>query len=326
MPLYKFLFILVTTSSLFSFEESFIYNNDVKIVYRDYGPSNADPILLVQGLGGQLINWPDHIIDFLIENNFRPIVFDNRDSGLSSRLNSDLFSENNKTRTINRTYLRYYLRLPINAPYTLDDMANDVVAILDHLDIKETNLLGISMGGMIAQILAANHPERIKTLTLIASSVSVPSPLNGPKRNVRKLLMSRSANPNASNEERIERTKNIFKLIGIDESDLESEEFYNKSIESINRAGPDDSGFSRQLIAILASDNRLKKVKSIKSKTLIIHGKDDPLIQVKNAYKSHKYIKNSNLIVLPKMRHLIEEPIFDLFKDDLLNHLSEDNA
>jgi pimeloyl-ACP methyl ester carboxylesterase len=205
-------------------------------------------------------------------------------------------------------------------------MANDVVAILDHLDIKETNLLGISMGGMIAQILAANHPERIKTLTLIASSVSVPSPLNGPKRNVRKLLMSRSANPNASNEERIERTKNIFKLIGIDESDLESEEFYNKSIESINRAGPDDSGFSRQLIAILASDNRLKKVKSIKSKTLIIHGKDDPLIQVKNAYKSHKYIKNSNLIVLPKMRHLIEEPIFDLFKDDLLNHLSEDNA
>jgi pimeloyl-ACP methyl ester carboxylesterase len=326
MPLYKFLFILVTTSSLFSFEESFIYNNDVKIVYRDYGPSNADPILLVQGLGGQLINWPDHIIDFLIENNFRPIVFDNRDSGLSSRLNSDLFSENNKTRTINRTYLRYYLRLPINAPYTLDDMANDAVAILDHLDIKETNLLGISMGGMIAQILAANHPERIKTLTLIASSVSLPSPLNGPKRNVRKLLMSRSANPNASNEERIERTKNIFKLIGIDESDLESEEFYNKSIESINRAGPDDSGFSRQLIAILASDNRLKKVKSIKSKTLIIHGKDDPLIQVKNAYKSHKYIKNSNLIVLPKMRHLIEEPIFDLFKDDLLNHLSEDNA
>lgn len=326
MPLYKFLFILVTTSSLFSFEESFIYNNDVKIVYRDYGPSNADPILLVQGLGGQLINWPDHIIDFLIENNFRPIVFDNRDSGLSSRLNSDLFSENNKTRTINRTYLRYHLRLPINAPYTLDDMANDAVAILDHLDIKETNLLGISMGGMIAQILAANHPERIKTLTLIASSVSVPSPLNGPKRNVRKLLMSRSANPNASNEERIERTKNIFKLIGIDESDLESEEFYNKSIESINRAGPDDSGFSRQLIAILASDNRLKKVKSIKSKTLIIHGKDDPLIQVKNAYKSHKYIKNSNLIVLPKMRHLIEEPIFDLFKDDLLNHLSEDNA
>jgi pimeloyl-ACP methyl ester carboxylesterase len=326
MPLYKFLFILVTTSSLFSFEESFIYNNDVKIVYRDYGPSNADPILLVQGLGGQLINWPDHIIDFLIENNFRPIVFDNRDSGLSSRLNSDLFSENNKTRTINRTYLRYYLRLPINAPYTLDDMANDAVAILDHLDIKETNLLGISMGGMIAQILAANHPERIKTLTLIASSVSVPSPLNGPKRNVRKLLMSRSANPNASNEERIERTKNIFKLIGIDESDLESEEFYNKSIESINRAGPDDSGFSRQLIAILASDNRLKKVKSIKSKTLIIHGKDDPLIQVKNTYKSHKYIKNSNLIVLPKMRHLIEEPIFDLFKDDLLNHLSEDNA
>ena len=326
MPLYKSLLILFTTTSLFSFEESFVYNDNVKIVYRDYGPSSADPILLVQGLGGQLINWPDHIINFLIENNYRPIVFDNRDSGLSSRLNSNLFSEDNKAKTINRTYLRYYLRLPINGPYTLDDMANDAVAILDHLDIKKSHLLGISMGGMIAQILAANHPERIKTFTLIASSVSVPSPLNGPKQDVRKLLMSRSANPNATNEERIERTKSIFKLIGIDGSNLESEEFYNKSIESINRAGHDDSGFSRQLMAILGSKNRIQKVKSIESKTLIIHGKEDPLIQVKNAYKAHRYIKNSNLIVLPKMRHLIEEPVFDLFKDDLLSHLNEDNA
>ena len=115
-------------------------------------------------------------------------------------------------------------------------------------------------------------------------------------------------------------------MIGIDGTNLESEEFYNKSIESINRAGPDDSGFSRQLMAILASKNRIQKVKSIESKTLIIHGKEDPLIQVKNAYKAHRYIKNSKLIVLPKMRHLIEEPIFDLFKDDLLSHLSEGNA
>ena len=79
-------------------------------------------------------------------------------------------------------------------------------------------------------------------------------------------------------------------------------------------------------MAILSSENRIQKVKSIESKTLIIHGKEDPLIQVKNAYKAHKYINNSNLIVLPKMRHLIEEPVFELFKDDLLTHLSEDNA
>lgn len=306
-----------------SFEEGNVYNADIKIVYRDYGPKNAEPILLVQGLGGQLINWPDHIIDFLIENNYRPIVFDNRDTGLSSRVNNDLFSDQRRTKTIITTYLRYFLRLPINAPYSLDDMAEDSISILNELSIDKAHLLGISMGGMIAQIIAANHPDRIKTFTLIASSVLTPGPLNGPRRDVRKLLMQRTNNPNASIGERISRTKKIFKLIGLENNDLETREFYEKSLESINRSGPDDSGFSRQLMAILSSKNRIKKVKSIKAKTLIIHGKEDPLIKVKNAYKTNKLIKNSNLLIFPQMRHLIEEPVFNLFKDDLLIHLQE---
>ncbi|MDC0961995.1 alpha/beta hydrolase [Gammaproteobacteria bacterium] len=323
MHIYKFLFLLMFTSPfLHSFEEGFISNNGVDIAYRVYGSENNKPILLVQGLGGQLINWPEHLIDFLIENNFRPIVFDNRDTGLSSRFTDDRFTEGNRSKTINSTYLKYYLRLPINPPYTLDDMATDAIKILDKLNIDKAHLLGISMGGMIAQIIAANHSERINTFTLIASSISAPSPLNGPTRDVRRLLMKRSANPYSTNEERIERSKKIFKLIGLEGYDLDTEEFYNKSIESIERAGPDDTGFSRQIMAILGSKNRIKKVKSIKAKTLIIHGKEDPLIKVKNAYKTKKYIKNSNLLILPKMRHLIEPPVFDLFKQDLLTHLN----
>ena len=306
-----------------SFEEGSVFNEDVKIIYRDYGPKDAEPILLVQGLGGQLINWPDHLIDFLISNNFRPIVFDNRDTGLSSRLTDDRFAEGNRSKTINSTYLKYYFRLPINPPYTLDDMASDAILILDKLDIDKTHLLGMSMGGMIAQIIAANHPERINSFTLIASSISAPSPLNGPTRDVRRLLMKRSANPYSTNDERIERSKKIFSLIGLEGYNLDTEEFYNKSIESIERAGPDDTGFSRQIMAILGSKNRIKKVKSIKANTLIIHGKEDPLIKVKNAYKTNKLIKNSSLIILPNMRHLIEPPVFDLFKDDLLVHLNK---
>ena len=313
---------MFTSPFLNSFEEGFISNNGVDIAYRVYGSENNKPILLVQGLGGQLINWPEHLIDFLIENNFRPIVFDNRDTGLSSRFTDDRFTEGNRSKTINSTYLKYYLRLPINPPYTLDDMATDAIKILDKLNIDKAHLLGISMGGMIAQIIAANHSERINTFTLIASSISAPSPLNGPTRDVRRLLMKRSANPYSTNEERIERSKKIFKLIGLEGYDLDTEEFYNKSIESIERAGPDDTGFSRQIMAILGSKNRIKKVKSIKAKTLIIHGKEDPLIKVKNAYKTKKYIKNSNLLILPKMRHLIEPPVFDLFKQDLLTHLN----
>lgn len=313
---------MFTSPFLHSFEEGFISNNGVDIAYRVYGSENNKPILLVQGLGGQLINWPEHLIDFLIENNFRPIVFDNRDTGLSSRFTDDRFTEGNRSKTINSTYLKYYLRLPINPPYTLDDMATDAIKILDKLNIDKAHLLGISMGGMIAQIIAANHSERINTFTLIASSISAPSPLNGPTRDVRRLLMKRSANPYSTNEERIERSKKIFKLIGLEGYDLDTREFYNKSIESIERAGPDDTGFSRQIMAILGSKNRIKKVKSIKAKTLIIHGKEDPLIKVKNAYKTNKYIKNSNLLILPKMRHLIEPPVFDLFKQDLLTHLN----
>ena len=309
--------------AIHSFEEGAVFNEDVKIIYRDYGPKDAEPILLVQGLGGQLINWPDHLIDFLISNNFRPIVFDNRDTGLSSRLTDDRFAEGNRSKTINSTYLKYYFRLPINPPYTLDDMASDAILILDKLDIDKTHLLGMSMGGMIAQIIAANHPERINSFTLIASSISAPSPLNGPTRDVRRLLMKRSANPYSTNDERIERSKKIFSLIGLEGYDLDTEEFYNKSIESIERAGPDDTGFSRQIMAILGSKNRIKKVKSIKANTLIIHGKEDPLIKVKNAYKTNKLIKNSSLIILPNMRHLIEPPVFDLFKDDLLAHLNK---
>ncbi|MDC0405940.1 alpha/beta hydrolase [Gammaproteobacteria bacterium] len=324
MHIYKILFFIMSLSpAIHSFEEGSVFNEDVKIIYRDYGPKDAEPILLVQGLGGQLINWPDHLIDFLISNNFRPIVFDNRDTGLSSRLTDDRFAEGNRSKTINSTYLKYYFRLPINPPYTLDDMASDAILILDKLDIDKTHLLGMSMGGMIAQIIAANHSERINSFTLIASSISAPSPLNGPTRDVRRLLMKRSANPYSTNDERIERSKKIFSLIGLEGYDLDTEEFYNKSIESIERAGPDDTGFSRQIMAILGSKNRIKKVKSIKANTLIIHGKEDPLIKVKNAYKTNKLIKNSSLIILPNMRHLIEPPVFDLFKDDLLAHLNK---
>lgn len=319
------LFLLLMTLSLniYTFEEGFVYNDDIKIVYRDYGPKGGEPILLVQGLGGQLINWPDHLLEFLISNNFRPIVFDNRDTGLSSRFNTELFEEKNRSKTINSTYIKYFLRLPINPPYDLDDMANDSIIILDKLNIDKAHLLGMSMGGMIAQIIAANHPDRIKTFTLIASSTSAPSPFNGPSRDVRKLLMKRSNNPNSSVEERIERSKKIFALIGLEGYDLETQEFYDKSVESIKRAGPDDTGFSRQIMAILGSKNRIKKVKSISAKTLIIHGKKDPLIKVKNAYKAKMLINNSDLIVIDEMRHLIEPPVFDLFKNDLLIHLKQ---
>ncbi len=323
MHSYKFLILIImfTNSNLFSYEEGKALNQDIEIYYRDYGPIDAEPILLVQGLGGQLVNWPQHLIEFLIENNFRPIVFDNRDTGLSTRINSDSFSDEKRSNTIVRSYIRYYLRLPIESEYTIDDMANDAIAVLDELDISQAHILGISMGGMIAQIVASTHSDRTKTFTLIASTASTPSPLNGPTRKVRKLLMDRTKNPNSTIDQRVNRTRKIFSEIGYQGIDLNTDEFYQDILSSIKRGGNDDTGFGRQLTAILGSENRLDKVKSIKAPTLIIHGKEDPLIKVKNAYKTNKLIKDSKLIVISDMRHLIEPPVFDQFKQDLLKHL-----
>ena len=323
MHSYKFLILIImfTNSNLFSYEEGKALNKDVEIYYRDYGPIDAEPILLVQGLGGQLVNWPQHLIEFLIENNFRPIVFDNRDTGLSTRIDSDSFSDEKRSNTIVRSYIRYYLRLPIESEYTIDDMANDAIAVLDELNISRAHVLGISMGGMIAQIVASTHSDRTKTFTLIASTASTPSPLNGPTRKVRKLLMDRTKNPNSTIDQRVNRTRKIFSEIGYQGIDLNTDEFYQDISSSIKRGGDDDTGFGRQLTAILGSENRLDKVKSIKAPTLIIHGKEDPLIKVKNAYKTNKLIKDSKLIVISDMRHLIEPPVFDQFKQDLLKHL-----
>ena len=326
MHFYKTIFVLLimfTNSKLFSYEEGIALNGNLEIYYRDYGPKDAEPILLVQGIGGQLINWPEHLIDFLLENNFRPIVYDNRDTGLSSRIPSDSFSDAKRDNTIVRNYIRYYLRLPIKSDYTLDDMAVDGISVLNKLDISKAHILGISMGGMIAQIIVSSNPERTKTFTLISSTASTPSPFNGPSRKVRKLLMNRTKNPNSTVDERVARSRKIFTEIGYQGIDLNTEEFYNNVSISIERGGKDDTGFGRQLNAILASQNRLDKVKSISAPTLIIHGLEDPLIKVKNAYKANKLIKGSKLIIIDDMRHLIEPPVFNQFKDDLLEHLEK---
>ena len=313
---------MFTNSNLFSYEEGVARNNDLEIYYRDYGPTEGDPILLVQGIGGQLINWPQHLIEFLIDNNFRTIVFDNRDTGLSSRVESNLFDKENINKTIIRNYIRYYLRLPIKSEYTIDDMATDAISVLDELQIEKSHVLGISMGGMISQIIVSSYPDRAKTFTLIASTASTPSPFNGPTREVRKLFLERTKNIDASIDDRVNRTKKLFKIIGYEGIDLDTDDFYENVKISVERGGVDDTGFGRQLTAILGSSNRLNKVKSIEAKTFIVHGYEDPLINVKNAYKAHSLISNSQLKIIPDMRHLIEPPVFDQFKEDLLIHLN----
>ena len=298
------------------YTEGFIENEGVKIFYREYGSMESQPILLVHGLGAQLVHWPPHLISFLIGHNYRVITFDNRDSGLSSRFKDKP--------SFGLGYLRYFLKLPIKTEYSLNDMAKDGINLLDHLQIKQAHILGTSMGGMITQILCSKYPERVKSFTLIASTASVPGPLNGASKDVRNMMIERSKLENPTMEEVYQREIKWVGLIGMKDRVVDTPEFREITISNYKRVEDikDGFGYARQLLAILSSKNRIRKVRSIKADTLIIHGKADPVIDVKNSRLMQKLIRNSKLIVIPNMRHLIEEEILDQFKDRLINHLT----
>lgn len=300
-----------------NYREGIAKKDGVEIMYREYGAEDSKPILMVHGLGAQLVHWPSHLIDFLVKNNFRPITFDNRDSGLSSRFKDKP--------SLLIGYIRYFLRLPIKAEYNLNDMAKDGINILNHLGIDKAHILGTSMGGMISQIICAKYPEKVNSFTLIASTASVPGPLNGATKEVRTMMIERSQLENPSMEEVYQRELKWVGLIGMENRKVDTPEFREDTINNYQRIEDikDGFGYARQLFAILSSKNRLRKVKSIKAKTLIIHGKNDPVVNVKNSYVMNNLIPNSELIVIPNMRHLIEEEILDQFKVKLLEHLSK---
>ena len=300
-----------------NFREGKVKRNGVEIMYRDYGLKESKPILMVHGLGAQLVHWAPHLIEFLVQNNYRPITFDNRDSGLSSRFKDKP--------SLALGYLRYFLRLPIKTEYNLNDMAKDGINILDHLEIDKAHILGTSMGGMISQIICAKYPERVCSFTLIASTASVPGPLNGPSKEVRDMMLERSQIENPSMEEVYQRELKWVGLIGMENREVDTPDFREETINNYIRVEKikDGFGYARQLFAILSSKNRLRKIRSIKSRTLIIHGKKDPVINVKNSYLMKRLIPNSELIIINNMRHLIEEEILDQFKERLLQHLSE---
>ncbi|MDA9633861.1 alpha/beta hydrolase [Pseudomonadota bacterium] len=308
--LFLFLIFCIHASS---FEEGFAKNQSINIAFRDYGPINATPILLVTGLGAQLTLWPEFLIKDLQENNFRPIVFDNRDVGLSTRFSSQ------PSQTLN--YIKYFLFIPINSEYSIEDMASDGIAVLDHLNIDSAHILGMSMGGMISQVLVAQHPQRTKSFTMISSTASTPNPFNGPKFKVTQQLLKRSAAKNDI-EGRIDQSIKLFELIGTPGKSYDTPQFRNNMRAYIERGG-DDGGFLRQMAAIIGSQNRKEILKSINTPTLIIHGDIDPLIKVNNAYSAKKLIQSSELEIVEGMGHMLDEESYEKFKFRFIDFLNK---
>ena len=319
MKLQKILviYLILFSSTIFSQNEDFVDNNGVKIFYVDYGPIENEPILLVQGLGGQLTFWPDELITVLQNNGYRPIVYDNRDVGLSED-----FKDYGKPNFI-WNYIKFYLGLPLKSAYSLADMGSDGIAILNHLNIEKTHILAQSMGGMISQRMVADNKNRFKSYVLIASMARTPDLQTAPRGELRRLIEDRSFG-NQTLDGEVERSIKIFKILASPSSEIDEEKFEKEIIKNFNRSSNTD-GFSRQLIAILADKDRYDEVQTITTPTLVIHGKLDPLIPYEEGKKTADLMPNSEFLGVDFMSHLIDKPVLDYIETPMVKFLDKNS-
>ena len=308
------LFLLVILSMNSSaYDDGYAYNEDTKIFYVDYGPADASPILLVQGLGGQLTFWPPELVKMLQNNGFRPIVYDNRDVGLSQS-----FEQYGRPNFL-WNYFKWYTGLPMQSVYSLSDMAGDGIAILDKLQIEKSHILGISMGGMISQRMVYNHQNRFISYIQVASMAKVPDHTTLPRNELRKIIEDRSYK-DQSIEERVDKSIRLFEILSSEGASIDREKFSEEVVKNIERS-PNETGFSRHLQAILADKDRYELIREIEVPTLVIHGKIDPLIPFDEGKKSAEMIPNSTFLAVEKMSHLLDPPIIDIIEEPLVGYM-----
>jgi pimeloyl-ACP methyl ester carboxylesterase len=244
--------------------------NGLSIEVDDAGPRNAPALLLVMGLGMQLTAWPQELVALLVARGFRVIRFDNRDIGLSDGF------DHAGVPNVALGALRHSLGLPLQSPYSLRDMADDALGVLDALGIVRAHVCGASLGGMIAQHLAAAHPERVESLTLMMTT-SGSRRLPGPTLRARVALLSRPRG--ASLEARIDHSVRVFTTIGSPAFRPDPAWFRQRVAASFERAWR-PNGSPRQLLAIAADGDRTPLLGRIAAPTQVIHGMHDPLIPV----------------------------------------------
>ncbi|HEX5841481.1 MAG TPA: alpha/beta hydrolase [Pseudomonas sp.] len=276
---------------------------EVRLAYQSFGRASDPALLLVMGLGGQLIHWPDEVVQRLCLQGFRVIRFDNRDVGLSAW--------RRPAPSINLGYevLRYRLGLSANAPYSLRDMAVDALGLLDALGVGEFHVLGASMGGMIAQHLADLAPERVQSLTLIMTSSGALG-LPAPSGELLALLAKRDA---PSRELALEQQADLLAALGSPAVTDDRQLLLQQAQVAYDRAF-NPEGVQRQLLAILAEPSRVELLGRLRVPTLVVHGTADPLLPVMHGVHVAAHIKNSELKLIPGLAHRFQEA----FKEPLL--------
>ena len=275
----------------------------VSLAYQSIGRDRDPALLLVMGLGGQLIHWPDEVVLALCQQGFRVIRYDNRDVGLS-RWNQSPAQAN-----LTVEALRYRLGLPVAAPYSLSDMAADGLALMDALHAQRFHVLGVSMGGMIAQHLAAMAPERVESLTLIMSSSGAQG-LPAPAPALVRQLARRGA-PNR--QVALEQQADLLAALGSPQVQDDRQALLQQAATAYDRAF-NPEGVQRQVMAILAEPSRVELLDNLRVPALVVHGTADPLLPVMHGVHLAAHIQGSQLRLIPGLAHRFQEP----FKAPLL--------
>jgi pimeloyl-ACP methyl ester carboxylesterase len=278
---------------------------EVELEYEASG--QGPPVLLIMGIGAQLVLWPDGFVDALAARGYTVIRFDNRDVGLSTKL------DHLGVPPVLRQFGRLFAGLPVDdAPYDLSDMARDTAGLIEALGFEDAHVVGASMGGMIAQHLALEHPRRVRTLTSIMSTPGGRRNAIGRPKAFAQLFQKAARN----RVEAIENQVRFFRTVGGTGFPLDEAEIRERAGRSWDRSYH-PQGFARQMAAILASGDRRRKLRGLQKSTLVIHGSEDPLIPPRAGRATARAIPNAELRIIEGMGHHMPAGTWSRMVDDI---------
>ena len=284
-------------------------SGDLDIYYEDMGNPNDPAVLLIMGLGSQLLLWRDGFCEKLVAEGLRVIRYDNRDVGLSSKT-----ERGHSGGSLIPTMLKFWVGLPGKADYTLEDMADDAAAVLDHLGIDRAHIVGASMGGMIAQIFAARFRARTRSLGVVFSSNNQPFL---PPPDPRALFaVLRGPAPNSPLDVIADYSVKVWRIIGSPRYPASEQRLRNDAIEAYERCYY-PWGISRHFSAIIASGSLLRYDRQITVPTVVLHGRADKLQRPFGGRVVARAIRGARLVLIDGMGHDLPEQLWDLLIGEL---------
>ena len=285
-------------------------NTGIELFYEDNGNPDAEVILLVMGLGAQMTLWPDELVAALVGDGFRVIRYDNRDIGLSQKF------EGARAPSPAIQVLRKKIGFPAKVPYTLKDMADDGIGLLDALGIAKAHVVGASMGGMIAQLMAIHHPERLLTLTSIMSTTG-----NGKLPQAEKHAIDALVAPLKGMDEEtlVAHGLNIAKNIGSSGYPFDPADQRERVLKNMRRSVY-PAGLPRQLAAIIDDGDRTSRLAAVRVPTLVLHGEADPLVKLAGGEATAAAISGARLVTIPGWGHDLPVQLIPRLAGEIAGH------